>query len=61
MPSSDDRTLVTLGVNTNGPTVRRSAQYQKLPITKRIALLERWLESLAMEIADLEDQYHAEG
>lgn len=61
MASSDERTLVKLAVNTSGPTVRRSPQYRKLPITKRIALLERWLESLAMEIADLEDQYYAEG
>lgn len=54
-------TLLELAVNSNGPTVRRSQQYRQLPIAKRIALLERWLESIAMELADLEDQYYAEG
>lgn len=60
-PSSDDRVLVKLGVNTNGPTVLRGQEYQRLPVAKRIALVERWHESLSMELADLEDQYYAEG
>ncbi len=59
MPLRDEPTLVELAVNSNGPTVRRSDAYLKLPIAKRIALLERWLESLAMELADTEDQYNS--
>jgi hypothetical protein len=61
MPSGDEQTLVKLAVNSNGPTVKRSQQYRRLPIAKRIALLERWHESLSIELADLEDQYYAEG
>ena len=59
MSSSDGRILVNLVVTSNGPTVRRSEQYRQLSVSKRIALLERWLESLAMELADTEDQYNS--
>lgn len=57
----DDWTLVELAVTSNGPTVIRGLTYKALSIAKRISLLERWLERLSMELADLEDQYHAEG
>ena len=57
----DERILGLLGVNKQGPIVLRSPQYKAIPVTKRIALLERWVESLTIELADLEDQYHAEG
>lgn len=61
MSRQAERTLARLMVTAHGPTVRRSDAYRELPIAKRIALLERWLESIAMELADLEDRYHAEG
>lgn len=48
--------LVELAVNKNGPLVLRSERYQRLSVAKRIALLEVWLESLAIEITDLEER-----
>ena len=61
MSTSEQRTLVELAVNKNGPTVLRGQEYRRLSIAKRIALLERWHESLSIELADLEDRYHDEG